>query len=632
MIQYNIFCRAKCPIRVRLGVPSVALKNSTNLFVNDQESTLTWGRCAINLRDALSNIQEVAKWNWQRLGESSALSPTVALCYFPLGLIGPVLLEPNRLGGSLGSWLLVGLAGQVLIFLTLWISRKLIHQRTESQSRPIANLAAILIAIGLRAVSIAWVAQVLTLADNFDLAYRLSAGLFTQTGFLVAVAVIVSSFAFHRQLAAKLWKQRDQLSELNSSMQERLAGIRGDLVAQVRLTIDPLIEEIDRGLDQVAAGGNPGAIRDSIREIVDEQLRPLSRRLESKDDIDIDLPSSSLAPVTAWIPLEPNPPFSLLIRPFSASFFVALLAASPGLIVDGIVGALVYPLVAFSLTAPILLVIRALIGSWRPLLWLGIPFTFVITAAVAGVVKIFAAERILTFPNTSLLLTFISGGLAGTLAATFAIANERRLTTERDLLRSIDELQMQLSVLRQHEFVTRKELSYILHGSVQSALHVAAMRLGSQEVPDVNLLTAIRKDIEDATARLETPASPDALLIDTLADIAELWDGSCTVKWTLDHRTIRKLVDFPVAASCVAEITRECVGNAIRHGQATEIWITITESVDRITLTSLDNGTVETDWVPGMGSKMLSEMCLSWTHSLDPKGTRVIAELATASI
>jgi hypothetical protein len=145
------------------------------------------------------------------------------------------------------SWLFVGLVGQAAIFLTLWISRLAIHRKTESKSRPLANLIAILVAIGLRGVSIAWVAQLVNLTDNFDLEYRLSAGLFTQTGLLVAVAVIVSSFSFHRQLATKLWKQQDQLRELNSSMLERLGGTRSSIAAQVHLTIDPLIEEIDRG-------------------------------------------------------------------------------------------------------------------------------------------------------------------------------------------------------------------------------------------------------------------------------------------------------------------------------------------------------------------------------------------------
>ena len=594
-------------------------------------STFTRGRCAINRRDTLNHVQEVAKWNWRRLGESAALGPAVAWWYFPLGLVGPALLEPNRVGGSLGRWLFVGLVGQAAIFLTLWISRGVIHRKTESKSRPLANLVAILIAIGLRGMSIAWIAQLVNLTDNFDFLYRLSAGLFTQAGLLVAVAVIVSSFSFHRQLATQLWKQQDQLRELNSSMLERLRGIRSALAAQVHLTIDPLIEEIDRGLDQVAAGGNPAAIRDSIRLIVDEQLRPLSHSFESQGGSEIELTPSASTPLTTWIPLPPKAPLSLLIRPFSTSFYIALLAASPGLIVDGIVGAVLYSLVAFTLTAPILLAMRELVGSWKLPVWWGFAFIFFVTAVTAGAAKVFVAERILSFPNTSLLITLTGGGLSGILAATFALANERRLSTERDLRSSIEELQMKLSILRQHEFVTRKELSYILHGSVQSALHVAAMRLASHAEPDASLLTAIRRDIEIATARLESPASADALLIDTLSDIAELWDGTCSVKWTLDHRTIRRLVDSPVAASCVAEISREFIGNAIRHGNATEVWITITDSVDRVTLTSLDNGTVTTDWKPGMGSEMMNEMCLSWSYSVDSEGTRVTAEIAASA-
>jgi len=582
----------------------------------------------MNLRESLSGVQGAIMWNWQRLGDSAALGPAVAWFYLPLGLLGPVLLEPNRVGGSVGGWLVVGLIGQSAIFASLWISRRLIHRKTASQSRPFANLAAILIAIGLRAVLIAWFAQVLNLTGNLDLAYRLGAGIFTQTGLIVAVAVIVSSFSFYRQLSAKLWSQQEQLRELNSSIQERLVGMRREIAAQVRLTINPLIEEIDRGLDQVATGENPEAIREAIREIVDEQLRPLSHSLESQVGSGLVPPASASTTSTTWVPLPSKPPLSLLIRPFSASFFVALLAASPGLIVNGIAGAVVYPIVAFLLTAPILLALRALLGSWKLPMWWGIAFVFVVTAVVVGAVRVLAADRILMFPNTSFLITLIGGGLAGTIAATYAIANERRLSIEQDLQISVDELQVKLSILQQHEFVTRKELSYILHGSVQSALHVAAMRLASDIEPDANLLSTIRSDIEIATARLETPASVDALLIDTLSDIVELWDGTCSVKWTLDHQTIRRLVESPVAASCIAEITRECIGNAIRHGQATELWITITTQADRVTLTTIDNGTVETDWKPGLGSRMMNEMCLSWSHSKEPQGTRVTAEIA----
>lgn len=586
----------------------------------------------MNLREPLKNIQGVVMWYWRRLGESAALSPVVAWSYFPLGLLGPVFLDSYRLGGSIGSWLVVGLVGQLVVLVSLWISRRVIHRKTAFQSRPLANFAAILIATGLRGVSLAWAAQVLMLTDNFDVAYRIGAGFFTQTGLLVTVAIIVSSFRYHRQLVAKLWSQQEQLRELSSSMQDRLADTRSALAAQVRLTINPLIEKIKMGLERVANGEDSEDICELIREIVDERLRPLSHNLESQPSSEIELPTISSTPLNTWIPLPSQRPLSILMRPIATSFIVALLAASPGLLAIGIVGAVVYPLVAFVLAVPVLLVLRALIGSWKLPLGLGISVVFLVSAVGVASTKISIAERILPFPDTNFLVTFMGGGLAGLFAAALALANERRLSIERELRSSIEELQMQLSFLRQHESVTRKELSYVLHGSVQSALHVAAMRLASTVKPDVSLLSSIRTAIETATDRLETPALSDVLIIDTLADIAELWDGTCSVKWTLDHQTVRRLVDSPVAASCVAEITRECVGNAIRHGRATEVWITITTSLDRVTLMSLDNGTVKTDWTPGMGSRMMNEMCLSWSYSVGLKGVRVTAEIAASSL
>lgn len=584
----------------------------------------------MNLRKSWSNIQGSARWNWQRLGESAALGSRVAWAYLPLGLLGPVLLEPNRVGGSVGSWIVVGLFGQATVFVSLWIARLVIHRRNASQPRPIANLVAIVIAIGLRGVAIGWMALQLSLTDNLELTYRIEAGLLTQTGLLVAVAVIVSSFSFHRQLAARLWNQQEKLRELNLSMQDRLGGTRGALAAQVRQTIDPLIEEINRGLDQVAEGQSSEAIRDSIRDIVDEQLRPLSRSLDLQGGLEIELPESTSTPLTTWIPLPSKPPMSLLIRPFSTSFLAALLAASQGLISSGLAGAILYPLVGFILTVLILTGVRALIGTWKIRLWWGISLTFLLTACAVGVAKFLAIALQLSFPTTSNFITLIGGGFAGTVAATFALANKRRTSTERDLQDSIDELRLKLSVLRQHEFVTRKELSYILHGSVQSALHVAAIKLASQAEPDSTLLETIRRDITLATSRLEAPSSSDALLIDTLADIAELWHGTCSVKWTLDYRTIRRLAESPITANCVAEITRECVGNAIHHGHATQVWLTITENTEWVTLTSLDNGNAITDWKPGMGSQMMNEMCISWSHSTESQGTLVKAEIAIA--
>jgi hypothetical protein len=228
-------------------------------------------------------------------------------------------------------------------------------------------------------------------------------------------------------------------------------------------------------------------------------------------------------------------------------------------------------------------------------------------------------------PEHIRLAAVVMGGVVGGMVAFYAVVTARREATEDELRSSVEGLQATLSELRQHEFVTRRELGLILHGTVQSALHAAVMRLAAHPAPDTALLSEIRRDISAATARLDAPQGSDALLVDTLADIAELWDGTCTVRWTLDHQTLRLLVESPAAAASVAEITRECVANAIRHGQATEVWITIARSGDRVVVTSLDNGPASTDWSPGMGTRLLDELTMWWTHETADPGTRVQA-------
>jgi signal transduction histidine kinase len=175
---------------------------------------------------------------------------------------------------------------------------------------------------------------------------------------------------------------------------------------------------------------------------------------------------------------------------------------------------------------------------------------------------------------------------------------------------------------------------------LQSALTAAAMRLASQPDPDVESIAEIRRSISLAVAKIDAPNDSYILLIGTLNDIADLWKGACEVHWTLGYRTVRILVESPSAAVSVAEIARESVGNAVRHGSATNVWITISEPDesltsdlqprDRIMVSVRDDGHgMDPDWKPGLGSQMLDELCLEWNRVSGLSGTYLNAVIAT---
>jgi two-component sensor histidine kinase len=66
---------------------------------------------------------------------------------------------------------------------------------------------------------------------------------------------------------------------------------------------------------------------------------------------------------------------------------------------------------------------------------------------------------------------------------------------------------------------------------------------------------------------------------------------------------------------CVNEICKEAVSNAVRHGEASSIVISIDRSSDELLIIeAADNGRgVSSDAIPGVGSRMLDDLTIDWS-------------------
>jgi nitrate/nitrite-specific signal transduction histidine kinase len=147
---------------------------------------------------------------------------------------------------------------------------------------------------------------------------------------------------------------------------------------------------------------------------------------------------------------------------------------------------------------------------------------------------------------------------------------------------------------------------------------------------DRDLITTIRFDLEAAIARIDTSGSAYVMLVQTLADLVELWEGTAQVSWTMNHRTVRLLAESPPTASSVGEIVTECTSNSIRHGRAQHVKFAIEAFGDVIRVTVIDDGSgVPAIIEPRLGTRMLDELCLNWERTSNREGTTLIADLAT---
>ena len=546
----------------------------------------------------------------------------------PFGAVGPLLVDAQRLGGELADWVAIAVASQVVLMAVFAVSHRVVFPRGRPRSRPVATLIAIWLAVTVRALVLSALTLRLGLADTLELPYRIGSGLLIQAAFIAVLAMAVSAFEHHRSMASMLEAQRVQLAAVNESLLARIDETEAVVVSQVRRLIDPLIRQIDGLATRMDTDdqGDTASIRDVIRRLVDDELRPLSHRLAT---------SEATAPPEGWaetvqpvsVPLPERKPIGQLLNPTWTGVLLGLIAASQ-VIRDPQGGATVgFPVVTGLLMWALLRGFGSFV-RWAPRLWLGM----LVAALVTGVAA-FATidvQRLLQLPVPRHIGfgAFVIGGLLGALIAGYVAVTDQREATEEQLRASIDELTVASSALRQRAFLERRQLGLVIHGSVQSALHAAALRLAAHPEPTPQLIESIHQDIVRALAKLDDPLTATQLVVDTLGELTDLWQDTCNVGWTMSHRTVRSLAESTTCAVSVAEIAREAVSNAVRHGRATQVTIAIVADGGNVVVTIEDDGSgLDTSRVAGLGSRMFDELCASWSRERVGERTRLTCTL-----
>lgn len=566
---------------------------------------------------------------WRLLGSPQAVSWTLGWWYLPFGLVGPLLIDRARLGGSGLAWLAIALAGQAVLMAGFAVLGP-IAGRVRERLRPLANVAVMLVVLMMRGLTLAMLADAAGLTQGLEFRYRLGGALIAQFGMVATLSVVAGAYDGHRRLAAQLAGQRRQLAEIDASMRERIEETTRLLIARVRESVDPLVAKLDAQLMRIRDGSPSGGAAVEINRLVDEELRPFSHRLAAEGG-EAALPAP-LPAQSRRIPLPSHLRIGDTFDPWVLGILAALVSLSQALRVFAPPTALVFPAITGACVFAVLWTFRRAFGDRvLPLALMAIVLSAITGGALWAAILV---ERTLRLPVPENVSTagLVVGLILGAAACAYAAVTSRLAATRAELEAAIGSLDHARGILRQHDFATRRRLSYLLHGSLQSALHAAAMRLAADPAPSAQLIAEVRADIEAAMAKLDAPEPNGVLIVDTLSDIAELWDGSCTVRWTLDHRTLRTLTDSPAAASSVLEITRECVSNAIRHGGATDIWVTIAGTGDHVMVTVLDNGLGSgRSTGAGLGSAMLDELTSAWTRTPLTNGTAVEARVPVTS-
>jgi signal transduction histidine kinase len=214
----------------------------------------------------------------------------------------------------------------------------------------------------------------------------------------------------------------------------------------------------------------------------------------------------------------------------------------------------------------------------------------------------------------------------------FAIQLQRtqRLNAEQEMTGVVKNLEILNSQLRQELWLNRRKIASVLHGSVQSTLYASAMRLAKIESPSADELQAVRDDLNAAISKLDSLESGESI-DEILKQIIEVWDGVVEIKLPEIPTDLSKaLAENQAASACLAEVIREAVSNAVKHGAAKQIELKVEKAARNLisVMVSNDGKPISKQTETGYGSSILDEVALNWSLESTGELTLLRAQIA----
>ena len=567
----------------------------------------------------LRTIDSPSAFTWQ----------TWAVAYAP-SVSTAVLHDRNLYGGTVLEWLLVAIVGALGAGAVLLLAHLVLRER-----HPIAGLLGIFFLAGcVRGIGVGWSADLLGLVPDPQFVVRALSGGILGVFWLSVATLIVDGFRRHRATRMEL----EELEERGES--ERRAAVEDLARLNTRAQIDVAqqIAQITDDLRQEASDVTTAqlvATAERLHDLSAQVVRPLSHQAA--------LPETSPTPMPVTVRRRGYSTIfrdAVTVDPFRPGWTLALLLPSILMtavrgygIVLGALGALwIAGMAALVLTVAdrmlrqhlrhIPLMIRAVLVV---VVW------FIAAAASAMPVAIASARQlgpadawdVFGIPLFAYVPVMCLGlAIAGAITQAWALDEDSRRSR-------IETLAWQAQRLHQQVWAERTRLGRFLHGSVQSALTSTALFIDSSvsrgEDPSVICQqTALR--LEDALATTEAGVDQTTRVdvSDVLARVAQVWSRVANISLDVEDAAQQACELDSAAAESVVEVVRDGITNAIRHGGAQALQVTISLDSEHIVVVVLDDGSFTSSTNKGLGTSILDATCASWSRERSAAGGTVL--------
>ena len=573
-----------------------------------------------------------------RLGQPSATSNTALLWLFVLATLATLLISSQNLGMSMGSIALPALVSTALFILLVIAARGPLRRIPQPGLRSTATLGVVVAAWLIRSAVYGLLLNRQLGADGDSEVIRVAISVFFVLFIMLIAGDLVDHRAAHKVLMAELTNRRMALRMSLATFSERLTQARSELDQAIRGTLEPSRSLLDLAFDVNRDPAKEVQPAQLLHDIVRLSIRPALADLAASE-VTV-TPSPTLEPITPRGRERVPQRIDIVncIRPALMVVPLRIFTLFVFLGFTSVVNAFLSTAILL-LTWPILAMVRRFWPSnARELPTLGaVPLltaVFAVAFAVPHLLGLALLPAYLDFfQSVGLAMSVISVLSSITIAwfiAAVQIIERRRRLAEQELLDTNEQLQISISQMRQELWLYRRNLIWVIHGPLQSALISAALKLQAPEPLSAREMIDLRSHIDSAYATLDSGDHVGPDFSSFLTSLCQLWDGLCTITMSDPQDLTPRIDDSLPTAAAATEVVREAVGNAIRHGSANTVAISLDSDDERLlSIVVTDNGTGVVEGAsPGLGSDLFDALAFRWSRETSTHGTTVRAEVA----
>ena len=503
---------------------------------------------------------------------------------------------------------IVGLIGHLVTGLVLFAGKLVFLRGVAAKSRPLTTLTIMVAAGFARGYSVAFSLELLQLVESADYFERMRSGAVLIVVWFGVAGLVIDSRVNYRKSFEGLTAAIDK---------QLLTRERGEnLIVQARSSI---IEQIKQTLSSALRSGSSS---NEIHLAVDDLIRPLSHRLAADS---MDLMSEGVRPKRK-IKVRPvirTAVSKTAFNPVPTAAMAVLGTITSLLWTEGPI-AIVGAGIDFVVIWAVMEISRRLKsrGIFTPLAWF-----------LAGFASA-AASDLVTNPNpwsNLQALLYLSANVM-VPAALLAFLAAYRLEGDRNLERlrqNLSLLDLETQALQQRLFIERKRLARFVHSELQSRLRAFALRLDFEgRTPSEKEMEKLRSECEAALVFDDESQSFEAFF----ASQRELWSGVVELELKTEPADFEALAFDSYTSSAAVELVREGITNAVKHGKAkhVEVSLSVIQMSQKLGLLELrvsNDGEPIKQGSPGLGSQIISEMAPNYELQTRDGKTELSARL-----